>query len=107
MSIKFFPLTAACLSLLAANPILASENPFLPKAKGELLQVADAKCGGATASGAETQAPEGKCDTDMKCGEGKCGSAMMPDEDEDEAKCGGADKPAASDGANSKCGGAH
>jgi hypothetical protein len=42
----------------------------------------------------------------MKCGEGKCGDAMMsdPDDDQDGNKCGGTQP---SPQPSSKCGGAH
>lgn len=100
--------------LAAALPVQASDNPFLPKGGAGLLQLAEGKCGGA-AGAAPAEAGQDKCDSDMKCGEGKCGDAMMSDLDDADDKCGGKDAPKADDGAvqepgqgtGSRCGGAH
>lgn len=104
MSIKTVLLSSSlCCGLLLGAAAQASENPFLPKTDAGFLILAEGKCGGAESSSA---ADANKCDSDMKCGEGKCGDAMMSDIDGADDKCGGASEDKADDGAGAKCGGA-
>lgn len=104
MSAKIILMSSAfCCGLLLGTTAQASENPFLPKADSGFLVLAEGKCGGAD-SGAKPN--EDKCDSDMKCGEGKCGDAMQDLDEGADAKCGGASEDKADDGAGAKCGGA-
>lgn len=108
MSIKVaLASSVLCCGLLLGIQAQASDNPFLPKAGSGFLVLAEGKCGGADA---DAKPNEDKCDGDMKCGEGKCGDAMMQDLDGDaDAKCGNSSQGQSDEGAGSgsKCGGAN
>lgn len=86
------------LTLAAALPAWASDNPFAAGAPSGLIQLAGqsgdkaqcdtgkpqpagatAKCGEGKCGAMDAKPADGKCDTgqDLKCGAGKCGAGMM------------------------------
>lgn len=97
-----------CAGCILTTQVQASDNPFLPRHDAGLLRLAEGKCGGGSATAPDED--QSKCGSEMKCGEGKCGDAMMSDQDDDQDgnKCGGTQpSPQPSPQPSSKCGGAH